>query len=136
MRTSMLSISRTFATGILMSGLILAASGQDKAGAQDKAPRYKDASLPIENRVADLLPRMTLEEKVFQLTGGWDGQVDVVAPTGTFTNEKARKPLAAEWGTELKFTPRDAAILRNGVQRYLKEKSRLGIPAMFPGEGL
>ena len=119
-----------------MSGVILAASGQDKAGAQDKAPRYKDASLPIENRVADLLPRMTLEEKVFQLTGGWDGQVDVVAPTGTFTNEKARKTLAAEWGTELKFTPRDAAILRNGVQRYLKEKSRLGIPAMFLGEGL
>ena len=119
-----------------MSGVILAASGQDKAGAQDKAPRYKDASLPIENRVADLLPRMTLEEKVFQLTGGWDGQVEVVDPTGTFTNEKARKTLAAEWGTELKFTPRDAAILRNGVQRYLKEKSRLGIPAMFLGEGL
>lgn len=119
-----------------MSGAIFAAHGQSTPATQDKTPRYKDASLPIQDRVADLLPRMTLEEKVFQLTGGWDTHVEVIDPTGTFTTEKARQTLAAEWGTELKFTPRDAAILRNGVQRYFKEKSRLGIPAMFLGEGL
>ena len=28
--------------------------------------KYKDASLPIEERVADLLSRMTLEEKIMQ----------------------------------------------------------------------
>ena len=100
------------------------------------SPGYKDASLPIPDRVADLLPRMTLEEKVFQLTGGWDGNVSVIDPTGTFTDESARKALSVEWGPEIKFTPREAAILRNGVQRSLREKTRLGIPAMFLGEAL
>jgi beta-glucosidase len=79
---------------------------------------------------------MTLEEKVFQLTGGWDAKVEVLDPTGTFTAETARKTLQAEWSSEVKFTPRDAAILRNGVQRHLREKTRLGIPAMFLGEAL
>jgi len=109
---------------------------QEKAVSAADAPRYKDASLPIQDRVADLLPRMTLEEKVYQLTGGWDGKIEVIDPTGTFTTETARKTLAAEWGAEVKFTPRDSAILRNGVQRYLREKTRLGVPAMFLGEAL
>jgi beta-glucosidase len=114
----------------------VSASGQDKPTTQSATPRYKDASLPIRDRVADLMPRMTLEEKVYQLTGGWDQKVDVIDPTGTFTTEKARKTLAAEWGPAIKFTPRDSAILRNAVQRYQRDKTRLGIPSMFLGEGL
>jgi beta-glucosidase len=113
----------------------LAASGQNPA-AQASAPRYRDASLPIEDRVADLLPRMTLEEKVDQLASGWEGRVEVIDPTGTYTSEQARKVLLNEWGAELKFTPRQSAVLRNGVQRYLREKTRLGIPAIFIGEAL
>ena len=34
-------------------------------------PRVLDASHPVEARVADLLGRMTLEEKVAQLRGDW-----------------------------------------------------------------
>ena len=123
----------------LMFGLVvftLGAGAQEKAAPSTASPRYKDARLPIADRVADLLPRMTLEEKVYQLTGGWDAKIEVIDPTGTFTSETARKTLSAEWGAEVKFTPRQAAILRNGVQRYLREKSRLGIPAMFLGEAL
>ena len=60
--------------------------------------------------MADLLPRLTLEEKVYQLTGGWDGQIEVLDPTGTFTTETARKTLWAEWGAEVKFTPRDHSM--------------------------
>ncbi|HEY2467676.1 MAG TPA: CIA30 family protein [Terracidiphilus sp.] len=127
----------------VLSGLILGLSlfsfravAQDKTAAQADQPRYKDSSLPIADRVADLLPRMTLEEKVYQLTGGWDSKIEVIDPTGTFTAETARRTLSAEWGPEVKFTPRQAAILRNGVQRYLSEKTRLGIPAMFLGEAL
>ena len=125
-------------TAVLVCASLPIALGiaQEKPSAQSSAPRYKDVSLPIGDRVADLLPRMTLEEKVYQLTGGWDGHVSVIDPTGTYTEETARKALSAEWGLELKFTPRDAAILRNGVQRYLREKTRLGIPAMFLGEAL
>jgi beta-glucosidase len=122
-----------------MLGLVsstVVASGQEKPAAKADIPPYKDASLPIADRVADLLPRMTLEEKVYQITGGWESKVDIIDPTGTFTAETARKALSAEWGEDTKFTPRRAAILRNGVQRYQLEKTRLGIPAMFLGEAL
>jgi beta-glucosidase len=123
---------------LLMSLMLfpLLASGQEKPAAPAGTPRYKDASLPIQDRVADLLPRMTLEEKVEQISGGWENRIEVIDPTGTFTNEKARKVINNEWGEELKFTPRQSAILRNGVQRYQREKTRLGIPALFLGEGL
>ena len=109
---------------------------QEKPSATNDAPRYRDASLPIQDRVADLLARMTLEEKVEQLTGGWERQAQLIDPTGTFTDEQARKILTNEWGNELKFTPRQAAILRNAVQRYQREKTRLGIPVVFHGEAL
>lgn len=33
----------------------------------EEKPKYKDASLPVEERVEDLLRRMTLHEKVLQL---------------------------------------------------------------------
>jgi beta-glucosidase len=110
-----------------------------KPDANAANPPYKDASLPIEKRVADLLPRMTLEEKVNQLVWGSDNpnsQIQIIDPTGTYTTETARQTIAAEWGGDIKFLPRNAAILRNAVQRYLREKSRLGIPALFFGEGL
>ena len=114
----------------------LEASAQEKPAAQDNAPRYKDASLPIEDRVADLLPRMTLEEKVDQIATGWESRVDVIDPTGTYTAEEARKITLGEWAPDVKLTPRNSAILRNGVQRYLREKTRLGIPALFMSEAL
>ena len=76
------------ASRLLISGLLLGlgvftlgASAQEKPAAKTDTPRYKDAALPIADRVADLLPRMTLEEKVYQLTGGWDSKVEVIDPT-------------------------------------------------------
>jgi len=115
---------------------VSAATAQTASNEAPGQPAYRDAGLPIADRVADLLPRMTLEEKVEQLTGGWEERMEVIDPTGTFTAEEARKTIAQEWGSEVKFTPRKSAILRNGVQRYQREKTRLGIPAMFLGEGL
>ncbi len=133
--------------GALGIGFLLlnaAAGGQTTQGntqPDTKAPKlpYKDASLPIPARVADLLQRMTLEEKVNELVWTADSaqnQVHVIDPSQTYTDATARQALAAEWGPEFKLTPRNAAILRNGVQRYQLEKSRLGIPVLFFGEGL
>ena len=138
MPKSLGSFSRLLLSGLLLglSAFTLTAVGQEKSDGNTGTPRYKDATLPIADRVADLLPRMTLEEKVYQLTGGWDSKVEVIDPTGTFTTETARQTLSAEWGSEVKFTPRQAATLRNGVQRYMRVKTRLGIPAMFLGEAL
>ncbi len=98
--------------------------------------RYRDPSLAIEDRVADLLSRMTLEEKVAQIAGGGGGPTEVIDPTGTFTSQQAREILDRWWDPDLVFPAKRAAILRNGVQRYLRERSRLGIPELFMGEAL
>ena len=52
--------------------LILCLAAVSVAGARaqkthGRIPVYKDASRPVEERVGDLLSRMTLEEKVMQL---------------------------------------------------------------------
>ncbi len=116
------------------------ATGQDKTGkaspSQEPAPKYQNLNLPIGDRVADLLSRMTLEEKVQQICGGSRAEMEVIDPTGTYTTETARAVLTRWWDPDLVFPARKAAVLRNGVQRYLKEKTRLGIPALFMGEAL
>src|SRR5262249_51810018 len=101
---------------------------QQNAPVTDATPPYKNPNLGIEDRVADLLSRMTLEEKVAQITGGGHNQIEVIDPTGTFTTESARAMMDRWDDPDLDMTPRKSAILRNGVQRYLKEKTRLGIP--------
>ena len=111
-------------------------AGQANPNTQAGAPKYKDASLSIEDRVADLLPRMTLEEKIDQIATGWENRIEVIDPTGTYTAEEARKVTLNEWGTEMKLTPRQFAVLRNGMQKYFREKTRLGIPAMIYSESL
>ena len=156
MKNPMRKVRLHLVAGLAMSLMVLplAAGGQAKPASKDKAasqtkpaspdkpsteasmPRYKDPSLPIEDRVADLLPRMTLEEKVDQIATGWENRIEVIDPTGTYGSEEARKIILNEWGTEMKVTARQYANLRNGVQRYLREKSRLGIPALFYSESL
>ncbi len=114
----------------------IAVTAQDKTKPQDSAPKYRNPNLTVDERVADLLPRMTLEEKVGQIAPPGGGKTQIIDPTGTYTNESASAVLNRWWDPDLEFTPRKSAILRNGVQRYLKEKTRLGIPELFMGEGL
>lgn len=116
--------------------LCATATSQDKSAPADNSLKYRNPALAIDDRVADLLSRMTLEEKVGQLTGGGEGRTSVIDPTGTFTDETARATLQRWWDPDQQFTPKRAAILRNGVQRYLREKTRLGIPHLFMGEAL
>lgn len=58
-------VSGVFTKGLLLLGLL---SGLSLS--QDEKPRYKDPSVPVEERVTDLLGRMTLEEKMSQLIQG------------------------------------------------------------------
>ncbi len=95
---------------------------------------YKNPKLAIEERVSDLLKRMTLEEKVDQLCGGH--KYGIVDSTGQYKAEDAATVFRALYNVDSKITPHDAAVLRNAAQRYEMEKSRLGIPVMFLGEGL
>src|ERR1700760_2216891 len=78
-------------------GLVLAVAGSFawksrvvRAQAQQQAamPPYRDASLPVEQRVADLLSRMTLEEKVAQLEGAWENKQFFADPKMLFVDDK------------------------------------------------
>jgi beta-glucosidase len=105
--------------------------------------KYKDARLPTEQRVSDLMSRMTLEEKVRQLdlysaaTEIMSAHTDDTHATldAAFLPEKAK----ALWGTlgvaavhDLNATPEQA----NAIQRWVISNNRLGIPALFIEEGL
>jgi beta-glucosidase len=112
------------------------ATAQAGPAVTEPTPAYRNPKLAIEDRVADLLSRMTLEEKIAQIAPDRGQDVHVIDPTGTFTDETARQLMARWWDQNLEFTPRKAATLRNGIQRYLREKTRLGIPQLFMGEAL
>lgn len=104
---------------------------------------YKNPSLPVEVRVADLLKRMTPEEKFRQLF--------MIAHDGPFDSEKYQHgifglemnaSMIGESGKEqmMNYTNVTSKMNRinemNRIQGYLVNHTRLGIPAIFFGEAL
>ncbi len=112
---------------------------------QNKAP-YTAPNLPLEERAADLLSRMTLEEKAAQMVGVWQGKsTTLVDETGDFDFEKARAHYKDGHGLGQVGRPSDAgggrnarqqAELTNAIQKFFIENSRLGIPVIFHEECL
>ena len=111
---------------------------------------YQDASLPIDQRVEDLLSRMTVEEKVGQLVClmGWDSyQINGKKVT---TSEKFRHEIdslhvgmywavfrADPWTQKTianGLNPKLAPLAANAMQRYVIEHTRLGIPLFLAEE--
>ena len=113
---------------------------------QEKAADYKNAGLPVNRRVTDLLGRMTVEEKVAQLVCLWQQKPqpkpagDMSTDRGDFSPEKAAIVMKNGIGQisrqRERKDPRESAIFANAVQKFLLEKTRLGIPAMFHDEAL
>ncbi|MFF7266434.1 glycoside hydrolase family 3 N-terminal domain-containing protein [Streptomyces sp. NPDC008159] len=116
-------------------------------------PPYRDPAAPLATRVADLLARMTLREKVGQLNqrmygwdayrrtrdGGFELTEALYAETERFEGLGALYGLmrADAWsGVEHGEGPgaEDSAALADLVQRHVVERSRLGIPALFVEE--
>ncbi|NLB45057.1 MAG: beta-glucosidase, partial [Clostridiaceae bacterium] len=105
---------------------------------------YQDATLPIEERLSDLLGRMTIREKVRQ-TDMVDG-ANLVSDRDPVTRrctdktradpEKLRAIVGSEGiGCIHDLVPHNAA-LANEIQRYCRENTRLGIPVLISEEGL
>ena len=113
---------------------------------QTSGPDYKNPRLPVERRVADLLSRMTVEEKVAQLVCLWGGkpmvrpQTDFSTDRGDFSTERARAVMQHGIGQisrqRERKDPRESALFANAVQKFLVENTRLGIPAIFHDEAL
>ncbi|MDT7689548.1 MAG: beta-glucosidase [Acidobacteriota bacterium] len=99
-------------------------------------------------RVRDLLGRMTIEEKVAQLTCLWvrkpqerDEPGDYSFPDrGGFSAEKARRVMPHGIGEIARQREgkdaRASAEYANAVQRWLMENTRVGIPAILHDEAL
>jgi beta-glucosidase len=136
---------------LLYGGIAIACvAGAGQACAQQTAPAvpadapYKQSALPVEDRVRDLVSRMTVAEKARQL----DMYRGVSASTGRDADKAA---------TELKahgFQPAQAEAAfgslgvgsihdlyatgaqNNDIQSWVIKNTRLGIPALFAEEGL
>jgi beta-glucosidase len=125
--------------GCVLSSGVLAQSAPN--------PAYKNPTLPVEQRVADLLSRMTLEEKVAQLEGTWQNPDNLKDPAAFFVDEKGnfvpdrarvvlRNGLGEMTRPSEKRGPREMAMFTNTVQKWVKENTRLGIPILFHEECL
>jgi beta-glucosidase len=114
--------------------------------AQDTPP-YRDPKLPVDQRVADLLSRMTLEEKVAQLESVWENHQFFPEERAFFVDEKGAF-LPAVAAAQFKYGmgemanpsqhrgPRETAEFTNTLQKLVKENTRLGIPILFHEECL
>jgi beta-glucosidase len=124
-------------------------------------PLYLNKNTPIEERVEDLLERMTTEEKVYQMVGmgNWRDQKIFVTKEGPldyrrmersrliailkkakFSAKRAKKNIGKGLG-ELSmgithFIPKTGAERANEVQKFAKEQTRLGIPIIIHDECL
>ncbi len=98
---------------------------------------YQDTSRSVEERVADLLGRMTLDEKLSQLGSAW---VYELLTGMEFDMAKARPLLGHGLGHITRVAgasslkPRQGAALANRIQQFLREETRLGIPAIVHEE--
>ncbi|MXV52908.1 beta-glucosidase [Pedobacter sp. HMF7647] len=99
---------------------------------------YKNPKLSVDERVKDLLSRMTLKEKILQLDMFWGKEV--ADSTGHETKEYSAKKTAAILGDTGIGSVHDlyplTADITNKIQKYALENTRLGIPVLFIEEGL
>ncbi|MBQ7150011.1 MAG: glycoside hydrolase family 3 C-terminal domain-containing protein [Prevotella sp.] len=111
---------------------------------------YQNANLPVKERVADLLSRMTLEEKVGQLRctlawNYWTKDGKKIKPSASFIKDIQEGNIGMLWGTyradpwtqktlETGLDPELAAKAGNALQKYVKENTRLGIPLFLAEE--
>jgi beta-glucosidase len=117
------------------------------------AAPYLDPALPEEQRVTDLLGRMSLEEKAAQMMCVWQQKAETLVDAhGSFDQAKARAAFAHGRGIgqvgrpsdagstghepEKGRGPRQQAELANAIQRFFMQESRLGIPVVFHDECL
>lgn len=113
-------------------------------------PLYKQATAPIEDRISDLLGRMTVEEKVGQLCCplGWEMYTKTpkgVVPSEVYKEKMSKAPIGSFWAVlradpwtqktlQTGLNPELSAEALNALQKYAIEETRLGIPVLFAEE--
>src|SRR5262249_49429990 len=108
-------------------------SRSGKSGMAD----FRDPALPLAARVERLLADVSLEEKLAQLGCVWSPQL---AARARFAPARARTLLAhgigqiTRIGASTGLRPAESAAFANAIQRFLREETRLGIPAIIHEE--
>jgi beta-xylosidase len=120
----------------------------DRSAATPEADRWRDTGVSPDERVADLLGRMTLREKVAQLYGVWVGVDDDTGAVAPHQHEQTGSPpdfdelivhglgqLTRPFGTAPVEPARGARALAR-TQRQIMAAGRFGIPAVVHEECL
>jgi beta-glucosidase len=115
--------------------------------AQDNLPAYKNSNLSVDERVTDLVGRMTVEEKARQLDMYYGSESLIDKKTQTIDHHTHAKPDAI---FDPQFAEKNIGSLGigsihdlypspqlyNKIQAWVIKSNRLGIPALFLEEGL
>lgn len=141
---------RAFRQGATLGVVVAAVLIASTASAQSR-PTYKDPAAPVDLRVQDLLSRMTLDEKIAQITAVWAQKNELLDAKGNFNPEAAQRLYPAgighftrpsdrqQVGSPLQIpfrNERETVELINAIQRHATRNTRLGIPVLFHEEGL
>ena len=142
-------MSRKSRFSLRVAGILAVCGGALAAAAvAQEPPPYRNPLLPVEQRVADLLSRMTLEEKVAQLQGAWENRQFFKNPQeelfvdekGAFVPARAAVLIKDGLGEMSRPSenrgPREMAVFTNTMQKWVKENTRLGIPVIYHEECL
>lgn len=133
----------------LLTGILLE-FGPAPLFAQKTVALYKDANAPVADRVKDLLGRMTLQEKIGQLSTllGWEmyqKQGEEIIPSAQFKKALEEQFTGMLWATlradpwtkktlSTGLNPYSAAMATNALQKYVMEHTRLQIPVFIAEE--
>jgi beta-glucosidase len=104
-----------------------------------KVKKSSNSSAIVEDKVKDLLSKMTVEEKVAQLGSVF---ATPLLENGKFASVKTAAALKNGIGhisapaLAANLPPREVAALINDIQKYLTQNTRLGIPAIIHEECL
>ncbi|KAI0169242.1 glycoside hydrolase family 3 protein [Hypoxylon sp. FL1284] len=104
----------------------------------DSTPLYKDPTAPVEDRVSDLLSRMTIEDKTAQLVQG-DLRNWIDTTDGSLNETGLEWSMRSRAGSFYVGIAIPWKMLADGVklgQEYLMQNTTLGIPAWVQSEGI
>ncbi|PKX96955.1 putative beta-glucosidase [Aspergillus novofumigatus IBT 16806] len=107
-------------------------------GQAASTPLYKDPSAPVEDRVSDLLGRMTIEDKMAQLMQG-DITNWMNSTSGAFNYTGLVENMKMKAGSFYVGYPVSWDWIATNVKRaqdYLMQNTTLGIPAIVQTEGI
>ena len=97
---------------------------------------YKNSKLPAEIRVKDILKRMTLQEKIAQMRSLSFGSFITKGELDTARLARVTKNLSYGTIEGIKLTARQISDYSYILQKFMKEKTRLGIPVIVTTEAI